>query len=76
MRLFLAACVGVAVLVSAGVAGPTGGTPENPAGTVWIAVAGPSVVEVRKLFWPGEREQIRMLAAYAVLHLLLKTLTR
>ena len=59
-----------------GIAGPTGGTPDKPAGTVWIALAGPDGTEARKMFWPSEREQVRQLAAFSALHLLYKTLTR
>lgn len=62
-----------AIAVS-GVAGPDGGTPEKPVGTVFIAVTSDGRREVRKLFWPAEREQVRQLAAHAALHLLYKTL--
>jgi len=58
-----------------GVAGPTGGTVEKPVGTIWICVAGPSVSEARHVFWPGERDQVRRIAAFQALHLLQKTLT-
>jgi nicotinamide-nucleotide amidase len=62
-----------AIAVS-GIAGPDGGTPDKPVGTVFIAVTSPSTRQVRKLFWPSERELVRQLAAHAALHLLYKTL--
>ncbi len=62
-----------AIAVS-GIAGPDGGTPEKPVGTVQVAVVGPSVRETRKLSWPGEREQVRLIAAFSALHLLYKLL--
>ena len=62
-----------AVAVS-GVAGPDGGTPDKPVGTVFIAVTSADRREVRKLFWPAEREQVRQLSAHAALHLLYKTI--
>jgi nicotinamide-nucleotide amidase len=62
---------GVAV---SGVAGPDGGTAEKPVGTVHIAVIGPGAREARKLSWPAEREQVRMIAAVSALHLLFKSL--
>jgi nicotinamide-nucleotide amidase len=58
---------GVAI---SGVAGPGGGTPEKPVGTVHIAVSGPSGTEARAIFWPGEREDIRRISAISTLHLL------
>lgn len=42
-----------------GIAGPTGGTPEKPVGTVWIAIAGKGhKTEVWQLKVAGNREAI------------------
>jgi nicotinamide-nucleotide amidase len=65
-----------AIAVS-GIAGPDGGTAEKPVGTVFIAITaggGDGVRETRKMFWPAERDQVRMLAAFSSLHLLFKIL--
>jgi nicotinamide-nucleotide amidase len=64
-----------AVAVS-GIAGPDGGTPEKPVGTVFVALTRDGVREVRKLYWPAERELVRQLSAHAALHLLFKQLMR
>ncbi len=58
-----------AVAIS-GIAGPGGGTPEKPVGTVWIALASGSFVATRKLAWPSTRDQIRLLAAWWALAML------
>jgi nicotinamide-nucleotide amidase len=42
-----------------GIAGPTGGTPEKPVGTVCFAWAGPSVRRVERRLLPGDRASIR-----------------
>jgi nicotinamide-nucleotide amidase len=60
----------LAVAVS-GIAGPDGGTPEKPVGTVWLALASPNGIVTKKLAWPGAREQIRQLAAWWALKLIL-----
>jgi nicotinamide-nucleotide amidase len=57
-----------------GVAGPDGGTADKPVGTVWIALHGPDGARAKKLFWPGDREQVRRIAAVTALHLLYKAL--
>ena len=64
-----------AVAVS-GVAGPDGGTAEKPVGTVHIAVAGPDAATTlsTRIFWPGDREQVRRIAAFAALNLVHKAL--
>src|SRR5438477_2110234 len=50
-----------------GIAGPTGGTPEKPVGTVHIAVAGPSATEHRQFLFPGDRDKVRWQASQAAL---------
>lgn len=72
VRARLGATWGIAI---SGVAGPDGGTAEKPVGTVHLAVAGPGVVEARKLSWPGDREMVRTMAAFSAMHLLWKNLT-
>ena len=62
-----------AVAVS-GVAGPGGGTPQKPVGTVWIAVAGPDGFDTKHLAWPGRRDQIRTLASFWALAMVLRAL--
>src|SRR5207253_7040661 len=52
-----------------GIAGPDGGTAEKPVGTVFIAATAAAAREVRRLFWPAERELVRQLSAHAALHL-------
>ncbi len=53
-----------------GIAGPDGGTDENPIGTVWIGVSSNQGVETRRYRFPGERARVRALAAQSALDLL------
>ncbi|MDI1480526.1 CinA family nicotinamide mononucleotide deamidase-related protein [Polyangium sp. y55x31] len=53
-----------------GIAGPTGGTAEKPVGLVYWAVAHPGGTVVRSKVFQGEREEVQIAAAYAVLDLL------
>jgi nicotinamide-nucleotide amidase len=56
--------VDLAVSVS-GIAGPDGGTPDKPVGTVWVALAGKDgILGTRRLSWPGARDQIRILSSW------------
>jgi nicotinamide-nucleotide amidase len=58
-----------------GVAGPGGGSPEKPVGTVHIAVAGPNGTQHRHLHLPGDRARVQSLAAASALALLFRTVT-
>jgi len=49
-------------LATSGIAGPTGGTPEKPVGTVWFAVADAAGTTAAKFTFPGERASIRRYA--------------
>lgn len=44
-------------IATTGIAGPDGGTPEKPVGTVWIAVASRTHTEAALLNFPGRRRQ-------------------
>ncbi|HEX6100190.1 MAG TPA: CinA family nicotinamide mononucleotide deamidase-related protein [Thermoanaerobaculia bacterium] len=57
-----------------GIAGPTGGTPEKPVGTVHIAVSGPNGEHHRKLFWPAPRTMVKWFSTQAALDLLRRTM--
>jgi competence/damage-inducible protein CinA-like protein len=57
-----------------GVAGPDGGTPEKPVGTVWIAVDFAGQVRAALLHSWGDRQEVRQRAAQAVLNLARKML--
>ena len=54
-----------------GIAGPGGGTPSKPVGTVHCAVSGPSSSVHRVAVIPGTRQQVRKRAAGMALALLL-----
>ncbi|GBC84213.1 CinA-like protein [bacterium HR11] len=57
-----------------GIAGPTGGTPEKPVGTVHIAVAGPDGTTHRRFQFRGTRELIKEQSAQMALDLLRRRL--
>jgi len=59
-----------------GIAGPDGGTPKKPVGTVWICVLGHSEeVDCRRCVFPGDRAEIRVHAAASALSMLIQNLT-
>jgi nicotinamide-nucleotide amidase len=51
----------VAVAIS-GIAGPAGGTPQKPVGTVWMAWEGPDFTDVRRFQFAGDRLSVKRLA--------------
>jgi len=61
-------------LSSTGIAGPTGGTPEKPVGTVWVGVVYREWGEARRFQLRGDRERIILGASQAALNYLRTTL--
>ena len=59
-----------------GLAGPGGGTPEKPVGTVWLGLATREGVQARLLQLHGNRERIRTLAALNAMHCVLETVEK
>ncbi len=53
-----------------GIAGPTGGTPEKPVGTVHLALAGPQGTEAVARLYRGDRVRIQRQAAFEALNML------
>ncbi len=58
-----------------GIAGPTGGSPEKPVGTVHLALAGPHGTTAVARHYRGDRGRVRHFAAYEALDLLRRALT-
>jgi nicotinamide-nucleotide amidase len=65
------ASVGIGIT---GIAGPGGGTPEKPVGTVCMSVAGPDGRLDRAMRLPGDRAMVRERTTTVVMHLLRRLL--
>jgi nicotinamide-nucleotide amidase len=73
IRLALVADIGISVT---GIAGPTGGTPDKPVGTVWIGISTPNEEYARHFLWFGSRLAIKKQSANAALNLLAEHLQK
>lgn len=71
VRARIGSDVGVAIT---GIAGPSGGTPEKPVGTVWVAVDNRGELRGVHLRLIGDRDEIRRRAAQAALELVRRML--
>ncbi|WP_298281141.1 CinA family protein [Acidocella sp.] len=59
-------------LSTTGIAGPTGGSPKKPVGTVWFGLASSRGVATYSRVFPGDRAEIRRQATDFALALLLE----
>ncbi len=71
VRLALASDISVAV---SGIAGPSGGTPEKPVGTVWIGLSSAKIEYARHYLFSGERLAVKEQSAQAALSVLVEYL--
>jgi nicotinamide-nucleotide amidase len=61
-------------LATTGVAGPSGGSPEKPVGTVYVALAESGKTIAKKFFFPTDRETFKQIVTQAALELLRRRL--
>jgi nicotinamide-nucleotide amidase len=61
-------------LATTGVAGPGGGSPEKPVGTVYIALSASGETIAKRFFFPTDRETFKQIATQAALELLRRRL--
>jgi nicotinamide-nucleotide amidase len=73
VRLRFGTNIGIGIT---GVAGPDGGTPEKPVGTVWVAVDLDGEVHAVRAILPGDRSEIRYRAAQLALDRLRRVFER
>ncbi len=62
-------------LSATGVAGPTGGTAENPVGTVWLGVSTAKGTVARRFQFDGDRQSVRRQTVETALRLALDVLS-
>ena len=72
-RLRFGSTIGLGIT---GIAGPDGGTPEKPVGTVWVGVDIDGDVHAVRAVLPGDRHEIRWRAAQLALDRLRKAFAR
>ncbi len=70
-RLRLGADVAISVT---GIAGPDGGSPQKPVGTVWIGLSTRTDEYARHFLWQGDRLAVKEQSARAALTMLLEQL--
>ena len=63
-------------IASTGIAGPSGASAEKPLGLVYLAIAHDDGVEVRRLTFPGLRDDVRRRSIIAALNLLWRLLAK
>lgn len=63
-------------LAVTGIAGPTGGTPEKPVGTVYIALATPDGTNEKEYHFPFGRNYFKVVTAHTALHKLRRFLAK
>ncbi len=54
-----------------GIAGPSGGTPTKPVGTVWFSVCGPEIVRSQVQLFSGDRKDIQGASVHFAVDMLL-----
>jgi nicotinamide-nucleotide amidase len=59
-----------------GIAGPSGGSPEKPVGTVWFAASGPNFEVAEKKLFKGSRVEIQNQAAEFAIEFLLQSVLK
>ena len=67
VRAALQADIGLSVT---GIAGPSGGTPSKPVGTVWIGLSSRTKEHASHFQWPGDRLAVKEQSAQAALDIL------
>lgn len=65
----------ISVAIS-GIAGPGGGLPHKPVGTVWFSLCAPDGAWAKVFLFPGNREEIKQASAEEALQAVLRFLTQ
>ena len=72
-RLRLSADIGLSVT---GIAGPSGGSPEKPVGTVWIGLSTAREEYARHFLWAGNRLAVKKQSAQVAVEMLVQHLQK
>ena len=63
-------------IATSGIAGPAGGTPEKPVGTVWIAISSPEKTLAKKFIFGDDRQRNIKMTANTALNMLRKMILK